>query len=67
MFCVKEKEALTVVQWLLAVISGLVSSKMFHSETATGFQGIVTFSALRSNFSWKVSTLVESLKLDFIN
>ena len=67
MFCVKEKEALTVVQRLLAVISGLVSNKIFHSKTATGFQENGPFSALHSNFSLKVSTLVESLKLDFIN
>ena len=66
-FCVKEKEALTVVHQLFAVISSLVLSKIFHSETTTDFQGIVTFSALPSNFSQKVSTLVESLKFDFNN
>ena len=39
------------IQRLFAVISGLVSNKIFHSETATGFLGIVTFSVLRPNFS----------------
>ena len=42
-FCVKEKEALTVVYQLLAAFSSLVSNKIFHSRTATAFQGIVTF------------------------